>query len=63
MPEEYSNNTGGAGTTVKGRPLDEDGSRGWEEGGVSEKNSEAAASRSRFRVFGFLILIWWLIGR
>ena len=48
MPEEYSNTTGGAGATVKGRPLDEE-SRGWEEGGVSEKYSEAAASRLRFQ--------------
>jgi len=45
MPEEYSNTIGGAGATVKGRPLDEEGSRGWEEGGVSEKYGEAAASR------------------
>ena len=48
MPEEYSNTIGGAGATVKGRPLDEEGSRGWEEGGVSEKYGEAAASRLRF---------------
>ena len=48
MPEEYLNTIGGAGSTVKGRPLDEEGSRGWEEGGVSEKYGEAAASRLRF---------------
>ena len=57
MPEEYSNTTGGAGATVKGRPLDEEGSRGWEEGGVSEKYSEAAASRSRFQSIWVLELV------
>ena len=39
MPEEYSNTIGGAGAMVKGRPLDEEGSRGWGEGGVSEANN------------------------
>ena len=59
MPEEYSNTIGGAGATVKGRPLDEEGSRGWEEGGVNETYSEAAASRSRFqRIWVLEILIW-----
>ena len=56
MPEEYSNTTGGAGATVKGRPLDE-GSCGWEEGGVSEKYSEAAASRLRFQSIWVLDLV------
>ena len=63
MPEEYSNIIGGAGATVKGRPLDEEGSRGWEEGGVSEKYGEAAASRLRFQRILVLVLIWWLTGR
>ena len=57
MPEEYSNTTGGAGATVKGRPLDVEGSRGWEEGGVSEKYGEAAASRSRFQSIWVLELV------
>ena len=56
MPEEYSNTTGGAGAAVKSRPLDE-GSCGWEEGGVSEKYSEAAASRLRFQSIWVLDLV------
>ena len=54
MPEEYSNT---AGATVKGRPLEEEGSCGWEEGGVGEKYSEAAASRLRFQSIWVLDLV------
>ena len=57
MPEEYSYITGSAGATVKGRPLEEEGSCGWEEGGVGEKYSEAAASRLRFQSIWVLDLV------